>query len=70
MDEVNDDAAPVLVTRKNARSVVIIGQDEYESVNTPSPEGGRLLKQAMRPPAGLTLQGPLLPPLSKETLDA
>jgi antitoxin YefM len=32
MDEVNDDAAPVLVTRKNARSVVIIGQDEYESM--------------------------------------
>ena len=41
-----------------------------DAVNTPPPEGGRLLKQAMRQPAGLTLQGPLLPPLSRETLDA
>jgi hypothetical protein len=39
-------------------------------VNTPPPEGGRLLKQAMRHSAGLTLQGPLLAPLTTGMPDA
>jgi antitoxin YefM len=32
MDEVNDSHAPLLVTRQNARSVVMLSQDEYESM--------------------------------------
>jgi len=41
-----------------------------EAVAIQRSEGGRLLKQAMRHPAGLTLQGPLLAPLTRETPDA
>jgi len=32
MDEVNDSHAPLLVTRQNARPVVMLSQDEYESM--------------------------------------
>jgi antitoxin YefM len=32
MDEVCDSRAPLLVTRQNARSVVMISEDEYESI--------------------------------------
>jgi antitoxin YefM len=32
MDEVCDSRAPLLVTRQNARSVVIVSEDEYESM--------------------------------------
>lgn len=32
MDRVCDDRSPLLVTRQNARSVVMLAQDEYESL--------------------------------------
>jgi antitoxin YefM len=32
MDEVNDSHAPLLVTRQNARPVVMLSQDDYESM--------------------------------------
>lgn len=32
MDEVCDSRAPLLVTRQNARSVVLIAEDEYEAM--------------------------------------
>ena len=32
MDQVCDSAAPVIVTRQNARSVVMLSLDEYESM--------------------------------------
>ena len=32
MDEVCDSRAPLLVTRQNARSVVMIAEDEYDSM--------------------------------------
>jgi antitoxin YefM len=32
MDEVCDSRAPLLVTRQNARSVVMIAEDEYEAI--------------------------------------
>ena len=31
MDEVCDDRAPLFVTRQNARTVVLMAEDEYES---------------------------------------
>ena len=32
MDEVCDDRAPLLVTRQNARSVVLMSEDDYEGL--------------------------------------
>ncbi len=32
MDEVSDSRAPLHITRQNARSVVMIGEDEYEGM--------------------------------------
>ncbi|HRJ59938.1 MAG TPA: type II toxin-antitoxin system prevent-host-death family antitoxin [Azospirillaceae bacterium] len=32
MDQVCDDAAPITVTRQNGRSVVVMSEDEYESM--------------------------------------
>jgi antitoxin YefM len=32
MDEVCDDRAPLFVTRQNARTVVLMAEDEYESL--------------------------------------
>jgi antitoxin YefM len=32
MDEVCDSHAPILVTRRNGRSVVVLPEDEYESM--------------------------------------
>jgi antitoxin YefM len=32
MDEVCDDHAPLLVTRRNARNVVLVSEDDYEGL--------------------------------------
>jgi antitoxin YefM len=52
MDEVCDSNAPLVVTRQNARSVVMISQDEYESMTETlhlmkSPRNAVRLIQAM-----------------------
>jgi antitoxin YefM len=51
-DEVCDSSAPLVVTRQNARSVVMISQDEYESMTETlhlmkSPRNAVRLIQAM-----------------------
>jgi antitoxin YefM len=52
MDEVCDSNAPLVVTRQNARSVVMISQDEYDSMTETlhlmrSPRNALRLIQAM-----------------------
>ncbi len=53
LDQVNDDQAPILVTRQNGRSAVIVSVDEWESHAETrhllsSPKNARRLAQSMK----------------------
>ena len=52
-DEVNDDKAPILVTRQNGRSAVLVSADEWEAYAETqhllrSPKNARRLAQSMK----------------------
>ena len=66
MDEVCDSRAPLLVTRQNARSVVMLAEDEYEAMvetlhllRSPA-NAARLLRSIEKADAGSAAQQPLI----------
>lgn len=68
MDEVCDSRAPLLVTRQNARSVVMIAEEEYESImetlyllQSPA-NAARLLRSVEEAEAGSLRQRALVEP--------